>query len=183
VRAAHRAKYQRNKDAVLARVRATRKVDRAAATAQHRAWVEQNREHLRAYEKARSQRDKEKRLAQVRARRAKWSPEHRAKEAAKVALWREANPEAVRENGRRGQHVRRARKLRRFVEDVESAVVLERSAGLCGICGLPVNPTRFHIDHIIPLSRGGEHSYANTQAAHPRCNRAKGAKLPSELAA
>jgi 5-methylcytosine-specific restriction endonuclease McrA len=25
----------------------------------------------------------------------------------------------------------------------------------------------------VPLSCGGEHSYANTQAAHPYCNRSK----------
>jgi 5-methylcytosine-specific restriction endonuclease McrA len=34
-----------------------------------------------------------------------------------------------------------------------------------------------HLDHIVPLARGGEHSYANTQPAHPTCNRRKGAKV------
>jgi 5-methylcytosine-specific restriction endonuclease McrA len=32
-----------------------------------------------------------------------------------------------------------------------------------------------HIDHVIPLARGGEHSYANAQAAHGPCNMRKGA--------
>jgi 5-methylcytosine-specific restriction endonuclease McrA len=70
-----------------------------------------------------------------------------------------------------------------LLEKVEPLVVLERHEGLCGICGEPVNPARFDVDHIVPLARGGEHSYANTQPAHPACNARKGARLPEELAA
>jgi 5-methylcytosine-specific restriction endonuclease McrA len=33
------------------------------------------------------------------------------------------------------------------------------------------------IDHVVPLARGGEHTYANTACAHRRCNQAKGARL------
>jgi 5-methylcytosine-specific restriction endonuclease McrA len=33
------------------------------------------------------------------------------------------------------------------------------------------------VDHIVPIMRGGVHSYANVQLAHPRCNRMKGAKI------
>ena len=36
----------------------------------------------------------------------------------------------------------------------------------------------WHVDHVYPLSRGGEHSYRNTQPAHPECNIAKGDKMP-----
>jgi len=33
------------------------------------------------------------------------------------------------------------------------------------------------------LNRGGDHSYANVQLAHPSCNVAKGDRLPEELEA
>jgi 5-methylcytosine-specific restriction endonuclease McrA len=33
------------------------------------------------------------------------------------------------------------------------------------------------LDHVIPLSKGGEHSYDNVQVTHPSCNRKKGAKV------
>jgi 5-methylcytosine-specific restriction endonuclease McrA len=36
---------------------------------------------------------------------------------------------------------------------------------------------RFHVDHVVPLARGGEHSYANTQPACPPCNMSKGARV------
>jgi 5-methylcytosine-specific restriction endonuclease McrA len=32
----------------------------------------------------------------------------------------------------------------------------------------------FHVDHKVPLARGGEHSYENVQPAHPFCNGSKG---------
>jgi 5-methylcytosine-specific restriction endonuclease McrA len=103
--------------------------------------------------------------------------------------YREQNPERVRrlnrewdrtDRGRSGRRVReaarRARARAAFVEDVDPLVVLERDDGVCGICGEDVDPLAFHVDHVIPLASGGEHSYANTQVAHPRCNMAKGAR-------
>lgn len=65
----------------------------------------------------------------------------------------------------------------RFVEYVDPLVVLEQADGICGICYDDVDPFAFDVDHVIPLSRGGEHSYANTQASHPTCNRRKRDKV------
>jgi hypothetical protein len=31
-----------------------------------------------------------------------------------------------------------------------------------------------HLDHIVPVSVGGEHGWGNLQPAHPRCNAKKG---------
>lgn len=55
--------------------------------------------------------------------------------------------------------------------------MLELDDGVCGICGEDVDPMNFHIDHVIPLSRGGEHGYHNVQVAHPLCNQEKHAKI------
>lgn len=65
---------------------------------------------------------------------------------------------------------RRARIAGTFVEYVDPMVVYARDNGICGICSLPVHVNQFHIDHIKPLAKGGEHSYANVQIAHPSCN-------------
>jgi 5-methylcytosine-specific restriction endonuclease McrA len=70
-----------------------------------------------------------------------------------------------------------------FVEDVIPLVVLERDDGVCGICGEDVDPTKFDLDHIIPLRRGGLHNYENVQVAHRACNASKGNRLPEEVAA
>jgi 5-methylcytosine-specific restriction endonuclease McrA len=60
--------------------------------------------------------------------------------------------------------------------EVRRLVVLERDDGICGLCGHDVDPFDFHVDHVVPLSAGGTHSYANVQVAHPFCNMAKGAR-------
>ena len=88
--------------------------------------------------------------------------------------WRAENPERARELKRRSEFKRRARRRGVPYQDVEPLIVLERDDGACGICGGDVDPLSFHIDHIYPLALGGEHSYANVQAAHPACNAQKG---------
>jgi 5-methylcytosine-specific restriction endonuclease McrA len=80
--------------------------------------------------------------------------------------------------GRLGSCSRRRARLRGVkVENVDHAVVYERDGGVCGICGEPVDVTDFHVDHIVPIALGGEHSYANAQVAHPACNKRKGVRL------
>ena len=61
-----------------------------------------------------------------------------------------------------------------YDEDVRPLVLLERDDGICGICGSDVDPFEFEVDHIVPISAGGRHSYANTQPSHPFCNQSKG---------
>lgn len=64
---------------------------------------------------------------------------------------------------------------------VDRLMVLERADGECGICGGDVDPFCFHVDHIVPIARGGAHHLSNLQAAHPTCNRRKHARLPEEM--
>ena len=87
--------------------------------------------------------------------------------------WAKNNPEKERERVQR----RRARKLNAYIEDIDYLEVWNRDKGICGICQLPADPDNWHLDHIIPLSKGGEHSYSNTQVSHPLCNIKKGNKL------
>lgn len=54
----------------------------------------------------------------------------------------------------------------------------------CGICGglisldAPRNePLGLVFDHIVPVSKGGSHTYSNIQPAHFSCNSQKGAKV------
>jgi 5-methylcytosine-specific restriction endonuclease McrA len=69
-------------------------------------------------------------------------------------------------------HRRRARQLGQFVENVDRQAVFEMHGGMCGICEEFIQG-KFHVDHVIPLSKGGLHCYANVQPAHPNCNRKK----------
>jgi 5-methylcytosine-specific restriction endonuclease McrA len=53
--------------------------------------------------------------------------------------------------------------------------VLERDEGICHICGAVVDENKWHLDHIVPISKGGAHSYTNVATSHPKCNLEKGA--------
>lgn len=103
--------------------------------------------------------------------------QYRAENPEYAQRQREANRAYKLANRARCSERERLRKaqLRReqFVEHVDPLILLERDDGVCGICGRDVDPFNFQIDHVVPLSRGGEHSYANTQAAHASCNQRK----------
>lgn len=63
------------------------------------------------------------------------------------------------------------------VQFVSYEKVIVDSGGVCGICKQPLDTDEIEIDHIIPLAKGGAHTYENVQATHPFCNRRKGAKM------
>lgn len=97
---------------------------------------------------------------------------NREREIADARQWQREHPERHAAN----EASRRAKISGQFVEHVIPLAVLEFADGVCGICGEDVDPGNFQIDHIEPLFHGGEHSYANTQPAHPRCNMSKGTR-------
>lgn len=83
-------------------------------------------------------------------------------------------------------HLRRARKKGAGSENVVPLEVFDRDGWVCGVCGESVDrslvypdPGSASLDHVVPLSRGGAHTYENTQLAHLFCNVSKGDSLPA----
>ena len=84
-------------------------------------------------------------------------------------------------------HRRRARLAGgRNADRVLLSQVIERDGLACRGCGQPVDmstpwPDRLSksIDHIVPISRGGEHTLANAALMHLGCNSSKGARITS----
>jgi 5-methylcytosine-specific restriction endonuclease McrA len=98
-----------------------------------------------------------------------------------VLRWRAKHPERYRTIQRISRTKYRAEKKTNGPYDrIDPMKVLERDGGRCGICGGIVDPSRFDLDHIIPLSRGGTHQLSNVQVAHPACNKKKRDKMPPE---
>jgi len=56
-------------------------------------------------------------------------------------------------------------------------------SGLCFWCDAPLAQDDFHVDHLIPLSKGGKHERANMVLSCPTCNLRKHALLPMAFAA
>src|SRR5688572_6836012 len=108
-----------------------------------------------------------------------WYHENAERALKRQQKYVEANRDKARRWGRKAANTRLAIKKRVFVEVVDPQVVFERDNGVCGICRKAVEMTsNWEIDHIMPMSKGGAHSYANVQLSHRKCNRAKAAKVP-----
>lgn len=112
------------------------------------------------------ERQREFRRLQMRRLRTEKPEQYRASRAASMRR----HPE----NRRRWEGSRRARKLNQFIEEVDPRTVFQMHGGKCGICDDFIEGD-FHVDHIVPLSKGGMHGYINVQPAHPVCNMRKGA--------
>jgi 5-methylcytosine-specific restriction endonuclease McrA len=132
-----------------------------------RAYYARNREKIRAQQALAYRRNPEPVKARAKAHPSggKATPEkHREYQVAYQAQPHVRAQRASRQARRRAQakgHVDRFR-------------VWLLSLGTCGLCGKHVAYEDMHLDHIVPLVEGGEHTYENAQASHGRCNTSKG---------
>lgn len=126
-----------------------------------------------------------------------YQSEHPEKARQHSATYAAKNPEKIRAANKRNytternntkHEKRRAQKMGAAIcETVKRSVVAERDGWICQLCFQPIDPSLTYInpetgrpdpgylnvDHRIPLAKGGDHSYANCQAAHARCNASK----------
>lgn len=123
---------------------------------------------------------------EMSAYQADWYEQNKDRKNAGAKVWRDAHGEIVAERGRQWRARTPARQLeysanRRAMlrgvwdEDIDRSVVWERDGGICHLCGEPADPSRWDLDHIIPLTpyRGrepGRHNYENVAVSHPSCN-------------
>ena len=97
-----------------------------------------------------------------------------------------ANPEATAARNRiRVERKRAARKkygslVRYGLSEIDSEAMLALKTH-CGLCG--ETKAKFHLDHVIPKSRGGSNNRENLQWLCATCNIAKGALTPDEFIA
>lgn len=85
-------------------------------------------------------------------------------------------------------HDRRCRKFHRQYTPIDPHSIFNRDEWVCKICFAPVDqdtvfpdPLSATLDHIVPLSRGGDHIASNLRTAHWGCNIAKRDKLDGEM--
>lgn len=84
------------------------------------------------------------------------------------------------------QAERKALKIRRKraqkgtqIMPVNREIVARRDGWCCGICGGKVTRQTWSLDHVVPLSKGGSHTYGNVVLAHRSCNSKRGpGRLP-----
>ena len=139
-------------------------------------WREKNPERCREliYRWRTTHRD------EVRKIEHRWNAANKEARKKIARTWRINNPDIVSAQ----DSIRRARELGAETEKFTWLEIAERDKWTCQSCGTQIwkqlrgfyVPTAPHIDHIVPLSRGGAHTRANSQLLCLRCNCSKGAK-------
>lgn len=101
-----------------------------------------------------------------------------------------ANPALVKTVGdptkNLGYKRRRARIAAQGRDAVNRLRVFDRDGWRCWVCGVDTpatlvgtcEPNAPELDHVVPISRGGAHTYANVRCACRRCNGGRRNRLP-----
>lgn len=148
------------------------------------AYYAANREKIAAERAKRYEEDADYR-ERVRFSNSRWSASERGRELSRINklkhYWQD--PERHRRLGRVHTANRRARKLavggEHTAEDIERQY--DSQAGRCWWCGAEVGES-FHVDHRIPIARGGTGEAGNLVISCEFCNLSKGTKMPWEFA-
>jgi len=142
-------------------------------------WYQKNKEAIK--KKHAMYRAKNKDSA--KDRNAKLYKKNKDKVKAQHREWRNANPDKVIAIAKVHNHNRRARiisskgKLSLGIE--EKLLSLQKSR--CAICRTSLKKIGYHLDHVIPLARGGKNVDSNVQLTCPKCNHEKSSKDPIEF--
>jgi 5-methylcytosine-specific restriction endonuclease McrA len=168
---------------------------------QVKLWRSTHIEHRKAYRKKQYSIKKDEQLASCRIWRQNnldkakqisnaYKKSNKEKCQAKQRNWRIQNADAIRSYARlyRGKYpeVKRAAEAKRRARkvgavgsygrnDVLQLLVLQKKR--CATCYADIS-SKYHIDHIRPLARGGGNSRNNIQLLCPPCNMRKSAKDP-----
>lgn len=173
-----RRKYHENIDA-----------ERARAAKYHAANKDRAKKYFAAYKEANLDKIKARRKAYKIANKNSISEKGKQYRASVRDKLLEKKKAYYRENREKYRaYVRNRRALFREAEGVHTPEdvqkILETQKWLCAeaTCKADLRKTIRHVDHIIPLSRGGSNWPENLQCLCHRCNRSKWAKMPEQWA-
>jgi len=146
-------------------------------------WENENKEkraqYKQKYQQNLSEEKKQQQLIKSQIRSRKWrekNPDYQSKYHKNYALKNQTKLSVISRNYK-------ARKKKATgshnKQDVEN--IIKKQKGLCFWCNVKLN--KIHMDHYIPLKRGGSNDASNLVASCPKCNQSKGAKMPWEYKA
>ena len=139
-----------------------------------KAWYQANSEKAKATRKAWKQANPEKTKATSKAYRESNPEKIRATQKA----WRENNPDKVKAKNKKRRSLKKGNGHEYYTENQ----VLQTYGTICNICFKKISlkaPRRvgqlgwqegLHIDHLIPISKGGSDTLENVRPTHGLCN-------------
>lgn len=170
-----------------------------------KAWRERNAKAIREKKATYYNENKD----YVKQKHAEYRAENKEDIAVKKKNWRKANADAIREYGRKYRKANleamalyrenwKANNPETYIAIVASdnarrrtlekdgvsaralSAWIKSTDKICFYCKIPCE-LNFHVDHFVPLARGGAHALANLRIACPSCNFSKNARDPLEF--
>ena len=112
-------------------------------------------------------------------RKRKYHHENRDRIAAKRKIYRSENSEMLTISKRNERAKRRKAEGKHTLEEIQK--ILEMQKFMCANCNAKLvksGKNKYHVDHIMPLIKGGSNWPDNLQCLCPTCNLRKNAKDP-----
>lgn len=159
IRASSRKHYWNNRDRIIVQQSLYRESNRETLRAWFREFYETNRDKLQETFRTRYATDLE----------------FREKTSHKNRRWRKNNPEVTRAIDHRKRAKRRSAPGMHTADDIRR--IHKEQDGHCFWCDVSISEA-YHVDHYIPLFRGGSNDPDNLVIACAECNLKKGALMP-----
>lgn len=169
-----RKRYAKNPEPIKASASAWAKENRARKTLVAREWEKANPDRMRAKKSKYSAENKEKISKSAKV----YYSNNAEAIKAKCSSYIKNNPELARAKAARRRALKRSANGSHTKEDIKNLVSMQR--GCCACCTKRL-PSNYHVDHIIPLSKGGSNDRLNLQILCEKCNLTKHTKDPIEF--
>lgn len=174
--------YEANKDWLLPKMnerkRERRKNNPGEVLEVQRKWRDENRDKYRQYQRAYYARNPEKECERIRLYYER-NPDKKRKLNEKREQWRRDNREKARAIVRKRRAIKHNAEGHHTAEDVERQKAGQK--GRCWWCNCKLTGQDYHVDHRIPLSRGGDDGPDNIVVTCRECNQKKNSKMPWEM--
>ncbi len=173
------SKYKHAKDGISSICKVCRKI-----------YYNDNKEKLSLQKKEYRKENKE----QIRLYGISYHIAHRVKHNINAIKYYQNNKEKMYKKAmeysktKKGKEIQKNKKYRRRSITQQGDVTtlqlmwLKDNAKVCYWCDYSLKKVKVHIDHYIPLSKGGEHTLSNLVVSCQRCNQQKCAKEPLKFA-
>lgn len=145
-----------------------------------RLWKKANPERARATDRLWKKNNPDRKKEGSR----RWYRKDPGRQRFLAARWEAENAERHKEHRAAGARRRRARNRGAPGNHTaaDAAAILEAQGCRCSYCHADLNRVKKHLDHIVPLARGGSNDRSNIQWLCESCNLSKGASDPVEFA-
>lgn len=172
--------YEANAEKKIGQTRAYYAANKERALAKQREYSVKNKARIAARRREYATRNAER----ISEHRRQFRMQHKELLSERNRVYRAANKERLAVTARARLHIRRARIFQADGEytgaDIQAQY--ERQKGRCyyAACGHSKLGDKYHVDHVVPLARGGTNWPDNIVLACPACNLSKHNRLPHE---